>query len=104
LGVKLPPPTEAELDATRAAAEAWLEQEAAYSKVWPDVAEFNAELTHDEKYAILTSTDPAIKFLDRELAMWRGEVHANDARVISGLEALELAGVIDTTRRNEILG
>tara|TARA_R110000772_G_scaffold143235_1_gene252751 strand:- start:20341 stop:20898 length:558 start_codon:yes stop_codon:yes gene_type:complete len=76
---------------------------AAARKVWLSVSEFYDEFTEAEQYALQTSTDPALIVARGRLAMWRGDVWNDDPRIISGLDALVSAGVINSTRRAAIL-
>lgn len=100
-----PAPTEAEFAATEAQAKSLFAQEQAPVKTWPTVAEFNAEFTKDEKKAIIRAArqDDDLALLDREMLSWRGQVWANDARVLAGLDALVAARILTTQRRSEIL-
>jgi hypothetical protein len=72
-------------------------------KVWATSARYLVEFTLPEMAAISLSTDPTIAALRLLLASWDGEVWSDDPRVVSGLDALEAAGIIDATRRAEIL-
>jgi hypothetical protein len=100
-----PPPTEAELDATRAAAQAAWDalQVPPGRKVWATASAFWAEFTQTEKLAILASAVPEIRLLDRELVLWQGELWSDDPRVQAGLAALVQTGILTEERRGEIL-
>lgn len=99
----LPPPTEAELDASRAAAEAAWDAAQNPPKVWPDVESFITEFTLDEMAAISLSSDPTIAGLRLLLSAWRSSVQSEDPRVILGLNALVDTGIISRHRQLEIL-
>lgn len=99
----LPAPTEAELDATRDDAEAaWLEAQSPV-KIWPDAERFVAEFTLAEMASIDLSSDTTIAALRFMLSTWHSPVHANDPRVITGLDALVSNGIISAERKAEIL-
>jgi hypothetical protein len=88
-------PTESDL------AEAW--EQISSVKSWPSKSEFWSEFTPQEKAAIITSSDIGIRMLDKELTMWTATVRSDDQRIITGLSALESAGIISTARKVEIL-
>lgn len=89
-----------EVDAL-AAGLAWLPIE--NIKIWPNVQQFIAEFTMDEKAAVSMSTDPTIAALRLELSTWFSEVHANDPRVVMGLEKMVELGMITTERKTQII-
>jgi hypothetical protein len=101
----LPPVTAEELDATRAAAQAaWEAQQVPPArKVWATASAFWVEFTAAEKLAILGSSVPEIRLLDRELVLWQGELWSDDPRVQQGLAALVITGILTEARRDEIL-
>jgi hypothetical protein len=99
----LPPPTEAELDASRAVAEAAWNAAQNPPKVWPDVEAFITEFTLDEMAAIGLSSAPTIAGLRLLLSAWRSSVQSEDPRVILGLNALVDTGIISRHRQLEIL-
>ena len=72
-------------------------------KTWPSKAEFWAEFTTAEKLAILDSTIPGIRLLDKELTMWSGQVMSDDGRIEEGLSALVAVGILTAARKTEIL-
>lgn len=72
-------------------------------KIWPNVQQFMAEFTMDEKAAVSMSADPIIAALRLELSTWFSEVHANDQRVVMGLDKLVELGIITPERKAEIL-
>ena len=73
-------------------------------KKWPTVAEFYAEFKPGEQYGIQTSESPAVVVALGQLTMWRGEVVADDSRIVAGMQALIDDGIISEARRDEILG
>lgn len=100
----LPPPTAAEMDAARVRAEAALAAALTPgAKRWPSVQEFTAEFGFEELAAVSLSTHPTIAAMRMILATWRGEVHADDARVQAGLGACVEAGILTAERRASIL-
>lgn len=72
-------------------------------KVWPTVADFYAEFTAAEKYAIQSSAIPSIVVARGDLAMWRGDVWSDNPDVLAGLNAMVKAKVLTVERRAEIL-
>jgi len=72
-------------------------------KVWPTAARYLQEFTFSEMAAISLSADPTIAALRFLLASWDGEIWSDDPRVVAGLNAIELAQIIDSSRRAEIL-
>jgi hypothetical protein len=101
----LPPPTEAELDATRAAAQAAWDalQVPPARKVWASGTDFWEAFSPAEQLAILTSQVDGIRLLDRQLVLWQGELWSDDPRVQAGLAALVQTGILTEERRGEIL-
>lgn len=73
------------------------------TKSWPSKAEFWAEFTATEKLAILDSTIPQIRMLDKELTMWSGSVISTDARITGGMSALVTVGILTEARKAAIL-
>lgn len=98
----LPPPTEAELDASRAAAQAEWDRQQSPPKTWPDVEHFLGEFTMPEMAAIGLLTDPTIAGLRFFLSGWRSEVHLEDPRVQQGITVLQSAGILTAERVAEI--
>ena len=74
------------------------------AKRWPDAEHFVAEFTLEEMASISLSTNPTVAALRFMLSTWFSSVHANDTRVIQGLDALIDAGIINSDRKNAILG
>jgi hypothetical protein len=99
----LPPPTQDELDSTRAAAEAEWHRQQHPPKSWPDVEAFITEFTMDEMAAISLSTNTTIAGLRLMLSAWRSAVNVDDPRVILGLNALLYDGIISAEKHNAIL-
>jgi hypothetical protein len=100
----LPPPTEAELDASRADAEAAWNAAQNPPKRWPDAEHFVAEFQLPELAAISLSTDPTVAALRFMLSTWLSPVHSDDPRVQQGLDALVAAGILTPERRSAIVG
>ena len=73
-------------------------------KRWPDVEHFLMEFTMEEMALIGLSTDPTVAALRFLLSGWRSAVHADDPRVIQGLDALVAAGILTPERRAVIVG
>lgn len=71
-------------------------------KIWPDVRSFWDAFTPQEKVAIAMSDDQSIAYLRMELLTWAGAVHADDARVVVGLDRLEALGILTPSRRQEV--
>lgn len=72
-------------------------------KIWPDDRAFWDAFTPQEKVAISMSADESIAYLRMELLTWTGAVHANDARVVAGLNRLEQVGILTPQRRQEVV-
>jgi len=72
-------------------------------KIWGNVQDFMTEFSMPEKAAIALSIDPTIAALRLELSTWLSEVHANDPRVVAGLDKLVELEIITETRRAEII-
>lgn len=72
-------------------------------KRWPDTEHFLAEFTLEEMAGISLSTDSTVAALRFMLSGWRSAVHADDHRVIQGLDALVANGIISAERKAEIL-
>lgn len=77
-------------------------QEPALAKKWENVQTFMAEFTMQEKAQIAISQDPTVAALRLELTTWLSEVHADDSRVVAGLNKLVELGIISEQRRTEI--
>lgn len=73
------------------------------AKVWPNVQEFMGDFTMPEKGAIALSMDPTIAALRLELTTWLSEVHADDPRVVAGINRVVELGIITPERKNTIL-
>ena len=71
-------------------------------KVWPNTQAFLAEFTLTEMAGIGLSTDPTIAALRLMLSVWSGQIYSDDERVITGLSALQVAGIITSERQIEI--
>lgn len=71
-------------------------------KIWANAQFFMAEFTTEEKAGIALSTDPTIAALRLELSTWFSEVHANDPRVIVGLDKLVELSILTETRKDKI--
>lgn len=89
------PPTVAELQ------QAWEQMKTI--KRWPNVQEFMTEFTMPEKGAIALSMDPTIAAMRLELTTWLSEVHADDPRVVAGINRIVELGIITPERKNTIL-
>jgi len=72
-------------------------------KIWGNVQDFMTEFSMPEKAAIALSIDPTIAALRLELSTWLSEVHANDPRVMAGLDKLVELEIITESRRTEII-
>ena len=79
------------------------EKAIASRKTWQNSRDFLAEFTMTEIGSIGVSTDPTIAALRLILSTWPGSVYSDDQRVITGLDAIEAAGIITTKRRNQII-
>jgi hypothetical protein len=99
----LPPPTQDELDSTRAAAEAEWHRQQNPPKRWSSAEAFTAEFDLAELAQISKSTDDVVAATRLLLSTWRSEVHSDDPRVILGLNALVDTGIISRHRQLEIL-
>lgn len=73
------------------------------AKRWPDAEHFVAEFTLEEMAGIALSAHPVIAALRFMLSTWLSAVHADDPRVMQGLDALVSAGIISEERKAEIL-
>lgn len=71
--------------------------------MWGSAQQFMAAFTMEEKAAVALSTDPTLAALRLELSTWLSSVHADDARVIAGLNKLVELGIISAERKTEIL-
>ena len=72
-------------------------------KVWPNSSLFLAEFTMPELAAISLSLDPTIAALRLLLASWPADIYSDDPRIIDGFAALVAAGIINESRRVEIV-
>lgn len=72
-------------------------------KVWMNAQEFMAAFTMEEKAAVALSSDPTLAALRLELSTWLSTVHADDARVVAGLNKLVDLGIISAERKTEII-
>lgn len=72
-------------------------------KSWDNSSMFIQEFTLTEMASISLSQDPTVAALRLLLSTWFGEVWSDDPRVQSGLSALINSGIINETRRDEIL-
>lgn len=72
-------------------------------KIWSTVADFWGEFSNAEKLSIADSKIPDIRLLHEELRMWRGEVWSDDPKVKQGLSGLVAVGIINESRKTEIL-
>jgi hypothetical protein len=72
-------------------------------KSWDNSSMFVQEFTLTEMAAISLSQDTTVAALRLLLSTWFGEVWSDDPRVQSGLSALISSGIINETRRDEIL-
>lgn len=73
------------------------------AKRWTNVQEFMGEFTMQEKAAIALSMDPTIAAMRLELTTWLSEVHADDFRVVAGINRIVELGIITPERKNTIL-
>jgi len=73
------------------------------AKRWANVQEFMGEFTMQEKAAIALSMDPTIAAMRLELTTWLSEVHADDSRVVAGINRIVELGIITPERKNTIL-
>ena len=78
-------------------------QEPALAKKWENVQAFMAEFTMQEKAQIALSMDPTVAALRLELTTWLSEVHADDPRVVMGLNKLVELGILTQSRRDTII-
>lgn len=72
------------------------------TKIWPDARAFLDEFTPQEKAAISLSTDETLAVLRLDLLTWNSPVHADDDRVITGLNRLVELGILTYQRRQEV--
>ena len=72
-------------------------------KVWENASAFIQEFSLQEMASISLSQDPVIAALRLLLSTWFGEVWSDDPRVINGLDSLVISGIIDESRRQQIL-
>lgn len=78
------------------------ERAAVARKIWPNTQAFLAEFTIAEMAGIGLSADPTIAALRVMLSVWSGQIYSDDERVVTGLAALHIAGIITTQRRIQI--
>jgi hypothetical protein len=72
-------------------------------KVWMNAQAFMSAFTMEEKAAVALSSDPTLAALRLELSTWLSTVHADDARVLAGLNKLVELGIFSESRKTEIL-
>ena len=72
-------------------------------KTWPTSQAFLAEFTIGEMAGIGLSSDPTIAALRLMLSVWSGQIFGDDERVVTGLAALHIAGILTAERRAQIL-
>lgn len=72
-------------------------------KRWTNVQEFMGDFTMPEKAQIALSMDPTVAALRLELTTWLSEVHADDPRVVAGINRVVELGIITPERKNTIL-
>lgn len=75
----------------------------AEAKRWQNVQEFMTEFTMPEKAQIALSMDPTVAALRLELTTWLSDVHADDPRVVAGINRVVELGIITPERKNTIL-
>jgi hypothetical protein len=84
--------------------EAWVAPEVQPTrKIWPTVTQFWDELPAAARQQIALSADPNVVVLRTELAMWRGEVWADDERVTGALLFLVLLEILTEEEMESIL-
>lgn len=72
-------------------------------KTWTTSQAFLSEFTISEMAGIGLSADPTIAALRLMLSVWSGQIHSDDERVVTGLAALHIAGILTAERRAQIL-
>lgn len=72
-------------------------------KVWGTAHDFLLAFTAAEQAAISLSTDAGVAALRLQLMTWPGQVWTDDPRIIGGMDAIVSAGIIDETRRTELM-
>lgn len=72
-------------------------------KIWQKATHFLAEFSMPEMAAISLSTDPTVAALRVLLLAWPADVWSDDPRIVMGLTALVSAGIINETRKAEII-
>lgn len=72
-------------------------------KVWTNAAAFMAEFTLPELASVSLSQDPTVAALRLMLSAWPSDVWSDDPRIQMGLAALVSSGIIDETRKAELL-
>lgn len=72
-------------------------------KIWPTIQQFMECFTMSEKAALGLSTDPTIAALRIDASTWLTPVHANDSRVVMGLDKMVELGIISADRKTEII-
>lgn len=95
----LPEPTEGQIIAAQEAIIA-----ARAVKTWPDSGKFLEDWDNDERGALWNCEDSEIGGLAVLLFGWKGEVRADDPRIVYGMNAVVDAGILTTERRDAILG
>lgn len=72
-------------------------------KTWKNAAAFMAEFTMPELASVSISQDPTVAALRLLLSAWPSDVWSDDPRIQMGLAALVSTGIIDETRKAELL-
>jgi len=72
-------------------------------EVWPNTQAFLAEFSLAEMAGIGLSTDPTIAALRLMLSVWAGQIYSDDPRVVTGIDAIEAAGILTAERAAQIL-
>lgn len=72
-------------------------------KAWGNAHDFLLDFTGAEQAAISLSTDAGVAALRLQLMTWPGQVWTDDPRIIGGMDALVSAGIIDETRKTELM-
>lgn len=73
------------------------------AKSWPSRAEFWGEFTPAEKFAIVDSTIPEIRLLDKELTMSSSSIVSTNPQIIDGMTALVTVGILTEARKVAII-
>ena len=72
-------------------------------KTWVNAAGFLGEFSMPELAAISLSVDATVAALRLLLLSWPADVWSDDPRIVMGLAALVSAGIIDETRKSQII-